>query len=198
MRRLRTGRTADSAAVWRRPRRSRDPPNAEPMRAAYAASPLQFQGGTWGVGFYLPRFVNLHRFTPPCAFPLDCCSGSAVPVTNTCPRTRSEIGEQIEILLRIHKIKKGPNMKRLIQSQIRALGAIGLLAALLLAFGGKASASFTGNWGCLGTTTFSFIAKGATQPQTVTESQMMRLVVGSTGSLTATILFGESGAEISL
>ena len=58
------------------------------------------------------------------------------------------------------------------------------------------SAALTGNWGCLGTTTFSFVAKGTTQPQTITQSQMMRLVVSSTGTVSATILFGESGAEI--
>ena len=77
-------------------------------------------------------------------------------------------------------------------------GILGLFAATILLVGlrGAAAAALTGNWGCLGTVTFSF-ANGQAQ-QTVPNQQLMQLSISpaTPGVVTGTVYNGLAGAEV--
>ena len=77
-------------------------------------------------------------------------------------------------------------------------GVLSLVAGtiLLMSLRGEAAAALTGNWGCLGTVTFSF-ANGQAQ-QTIPNQQLMQLSISpaAPGVVSGTVFFGLAGAEV--
>jgi hypothetical protein len=67
---------------------------------------------------------------------------------------------------------------------------LGLAAILVLPV--AASAGLVGSYVCSGNVTFSFVPTGSTQPQTVTESEVLQLDVdGTTGNVSGTLFFND-------
>ena len=84
------------------------------------------------------------------------------------------------------------------QSRLTRLFGAAACAVLLGLGPGSATAALSGTWGCLGTVTFSFIPTGKTQPQTLTESLLIRLAFSPSAAnvVSAVGFFGTGGVEV--
>src|SRR5215471_9630729 len=91
--------------------------------------------------------------------------------------------------------------KNMVQSRLIPLSAAAACAVLLGLWPRAAAAALSGNWGCLGTVTYSFVVTGQSQPQTQTRSLLMRLTItpnptGGPETVVASGFFGFGGAEV--